>query len=29
VRFLTYEARHYAGIPIRDVDPERYIAENG
>jgi hypothetical protein len=29
VQFLTYESRHYAGIPLRDKDPERYIAENG
>ena len=28
VRFLTYEAQHYAGIPIRDKDPQEYIAEN-
>ena len=29
VRFLTYESQHYAGIPIRDKDPEEYIAEHG
>ena len=29
VQFLTYEAKHYAGIPPRDKDPEEYIAENG
>ena len=29
VQFLTYEARHYAGIPLRDKDPEEYVAENG
>ncbi|MGY1624138.1 hemerythrin domain-containing protein [Geodermatophilus sp. SYSU D00965] len=28
VQFLTFEAQHYAGIPIRDKDPERYIDEN-
>jgi hypothetical protein len=28
VQFLTYEAKHYAGIPIRDKDPEKYIEEN-
>jgi hypothetical protein len=28
VQFLTFEAQHYAGIPIRDKDPDRYIAEN-
>jgi hypothetical protein len=28
VRFLTFESRHYAGIPIRDKDPERYVADN-
>ncbi|WP_448626109.1 hemerythrin domain-containing protein [Geodermatophilus sp. URMC 64] len=28
VQFLTFEAEHYAGIPIRDKDPERYVAEN-
>jgi hypothetical protein len=28
VQFLTYEAKHYAGIPARDKDPEEYIAEN-
>ena len=28
VQFLTYEAKHYAGIPIRDKDPQEYIAEN-
>jgi hypothetical protein len=29
VQFLTFEARHHAGIPLRDEDPERYIVENG
>ncbi|MFQ1003690.1 hemerythrin domain-containing protein [Modestobacter sp. SSW1-42] len=29
VQVLTYEARHYTGIPIRDKDPEQYVAENG
>ncbi|MEU2347799.1 hemerythrin domain-containing protein [Modestobacter sp. NPDC049651] len=28
VQFLAYEARHWAGIPIRDKDPETYIQEN-
>ena len=28
VQFLTYEAQHYAGIPIRDKDPEQYIEEH-
>jgi Hemerythrin HHE cation binding domain len=28
VQFLTFEAEHYAGIPIRDKDPERYVADN-
>ena len=28
VQFLTYEATHALGIPIRDKDPESYIAEN-
>jgi len=28
VQFLTYEAKHYAGIPIRDKNPQQYIAEN-
>jgi hypothetical protein len=28
VQFLTYEAQNYAGIPIRDKDPQQYIAEN-
>jgi len=28
VRFITFESQHYAGIPIRDKDPERYVAEN-
>ena len=28
VQFLTYEAKHYAGIPIRDKDPQEYIREN-
>jgi hypothetical protein len=29
VRFLTYESRHYAGIPIRDKDPQRFVADQG
>jgi hypothetical protein len=28
VQFLTFEAQHPAGIPIRDKDAGRYIAEN-
>ncbi|MGY1642886.1 hemerythrin domain-containing protein [Geodermatophilus sp. SYSU D00703] len=28
VQFLTFEAQHHAGIPIRDKDPERYVADN-
>jgi hypothetical protein len=28
VQFLTFEAKHYAGVPIRDKDPQEYIAEN-
>ncbi len=28
VQFLTYEAKHYAGIPIRNKDPEDYIEAN-
>jgi len=28
VQFLTYEAKHAVGIPIRDKDPETYIQEN-
>ena len=28
VQFLTYESKHYAGIPLRDKDPEQYIEEN-
>src|SRR5215212_9452100 len=28
VQFLTYEAKHYAGIPIRDKDPQQYIEQN-
>jgi hypothetical protein len=28
VQFLTFEAEHYVGIPIRDKDPERYVADN-
>jgi hypothetical protein len=28
VQFLTFESQHYAGIPIRDKDPEQYIAEH-
>ncbi len=29
VQFLTYEAKHYAGIPLRDKDPEEYVAGKG
>jgi len=28
VQFLTYEAEHFAGIPIRDEDPQEYIEQN-
>ncbi len=28
VQFLIYEARHYAGISIRNKDPRQYIAAN-
>jgi hypothetical protein len=28
VQFVTYEAKHYAGITPRDKDPEQYIEEN-
>jgi hypothetical protein len=28
VRFLTFEARHFAGIPVRDKDPQEYIEQN-
>ena len=28
VQFLTYEAQHSAGIPIRDKDPQEYIQQN-
>jgi hypothetical protein len=28
VQFLVFESQHYAGIPIRDKDPGRYIADN-
>ncbi|RBY80909.1 cation-binding protein [Geodermatophilus sp. TF02-6] len=28
VQFLTFESKHYAGIPIRDKDPQQYISEN-
>jgi hypothetical protein len=29
VQFLVYEAKHFAGIPLRDKDPQQYIAEHG
>jgi hypothetical protein len=29
VQFLTFEAEHFAGVPLRDADPEEYVAENG
>jgi hypothetical protein len=28
VQFLTYEAKHYAGIQSRDKDPQEYIEQN-
>jgi hypothetical protein len=28
VQFLTFEAKHYAGVPLRDKDPEEYIDQN-
>lgn len=28
VQFLTFEARHHAGIPAVDKDPRDYVAEN-
>jgi hypothetical protein len=28
VQFLTFEAKHYAGVPLRDKDPEEYIEQN-
>ena len=28
VQFLTYEAKHVTGIPIRDKDPDTYIEQN-
>src|SRR3954468_24871401 len=28
VQFLTYEAKHYVGIPIRDKDPQEDIEQN-
>ena len=29
VQFLTFEAQHHDGVPVRDKDPETYVAENG
>jgi Hemerythrin HHE cation binding domain len=29
VQFLTFEARHYEGVPIRDKDPEEYLRRFG
>jgi hypothetical protein len=29
VQFLVFEARHYEGVPIRDKDPEGYLAQFG
>jgi hypothetical protein len=29
VQFLTFEARHYEGVPIRDKDPEAYVRQFG
>jgi hypothetical protein len=28
VQFLTFEAKHYAGVPLRDKDPEEYVEQN-
>jgi hypothetical protein len=28
VQFLTFEAKHYAGVPLRDKDPGEYIQRN-
>ena len=28
VEFLVFEARHSEGVPVRDKDPEEYVAEN-
>jgi Hemerythrin HHE cation binding domain len=28
VQFLVFEAQHATGVPIRDKDPEEYVAEN-
>jgi hypothetical protein len=29
VQFLTFEAQHYEGVPIRDKDPDAYVARFG
>jgi hypothetical protein len=29
VEFLTFEAKHYEGVPIRDKDPEGYVRQFG
>ena len=29
VQFLTFEARHYQGVPLRDRDPEGYVEQFG
>jgi hypothetical protein len=29
VQFLTFEARHYEGVPIKDKDPEDYVRRFG
>jgi hypothetical protein len=29
VEFLTFEARHYEGVPIRDKNPEAYVKQFG
>jgi len=29
VQFLTFEAQHYEGVPIRDKDPEGYVKRFG
>jgi hypothetical protein len=27
VAFVTFEARHFAGVPVRDTDPAQYVRE--
>jgi hypothetical protein len=29
VQFLTFEALHYQGVPIRDKDPQAYVEQFG